>query len=839
MQRQQSLFQCWNLNEKASRPPSSSDQKPPPIETTSASNIKIDPSTAVVTPANEDEPLKKKASSPSSAKVIDLCSEDESSSSSPVPPGEATKKNDARRKASCLDIDDDECMIVEAPTPTIAAAAFSSTNNDNDLEIIGTTGQNALEDFPHARQDCVIFPMKNKANVIKYCKNCYCYICDINASDCTEWDSHCHAKKGDYRWEMKRKQARRKRKLEEGCSVPERSQNMFDFVRPVVERPATRPRRTRTQYWMLREMQRNVRREMQRHTSLEAQRVLSQLQRASRQPTIAPTIRIPKVSTNMWEQELRDERAEVLDEEVIEPPDGNAIDVSHVSVRGLLKQVSKNHSTVVVPPPEIFTTELRPYQKQSLSFMKNVESRFDRPVGWLASEVGMGKSAIVLALVASDKIAVPPRRSSSEVKTTVVLTSVSLMGQWEDEVKKHAPGLRVRRFHPPSRSKVSLDLANPSNLSQIETTDIILSTATFDWPLNVTLNYKFHRVVMDEAHLLGNTKTANLSWAKRLRANRKWCVTATPCTASILDLKSQMEFLGLTGAGPFKRAFDNLVDKNCAENNTDDAAFQEFVAIFSRHVTRHEQSQLVGGSRALQLPSKVSKVVTLKMSSNEKKCFEKNLKSIDSDRMQEYTQNGVAPFTLQQALVHPLSSDKLFTDEWNNSTKITALLQEMKVLQERDPNVRVVVFTQYSHTHRHVVRALEKFFLIPVVYQITGSTSSTNRDAAIRTFQGPRTYPAAMVVMMRSGSTGMTLTKASNLYLMEPSLDPATEIQAMGRINRLGQDRETEMKTFVFADSVEANIVALHKEIESGRIEMNKNKISGEAVKILTNGLSF
>lgn len=61
----------------------------------------------------------------------------------------------------------------------------------------------------------------------------------------------------------------------------------------------------------------------------------------------------------------------------------------------------------------------------------------------------------------------------------------------------------------------------------------------------------------------------------------------------------------------------------------------------------------------------------------------------------------------------------------------------------------------------------------------------------------------------------------------------------MGRINRLGQERNTEMTTFVFSESIEANIVALHKEIETGRIEMNNNKITGKAVKILTKDLSF
>jgi SNF2 family DNA or RNA helicase len=161
----------------------------------------------------------------------------------------------------------------------------------------------------------------------------------------------------------------------------------------------------------------------------------------------------------------------------------------------------------------------------------------------------------------------------------------------------------------------------------------------------------------------------------------------------------------------------------------------------------------------------------------------------------------------------------------------------MRRLQEQDRNLRAVVFTQYTHTHQQVVKALKQFFMIPVVYELTGSTSATDRDFAIRSFQGPRTFPAVFVVTLRAGSVGMTLTMASNLYLMEPSIDPAAELQAMGRIHRLGQDRAVEVKKFVFGDSVEANLLELHKEVQAGRVCIRNNFVPGPAVQILARGL--
>jgi SNF2 family DNA or RNA helicase len=70
-----------------------------------------------------------------------------------------------------------------------------------------------------------------------------------------------------------------------------------------------------------------------------------------------------------------------------------------------------------------------------------------------------------------------------KLKPTVILTSVSLMGQWEDECKKHAPGLVVKTFHSSrtkNRNNIShWQLRDTPSLNKI---DLIISTSTFNWP---------------------------------------------------------------------------------------------------------------------------------------------------------------------------------------------------------------------------------------------------------------------------------------------------------------------------------------------------------------------
>ena len=97
-----------------------------------------------------------------------------------------------------------------------------------------------------------------------------------------------------------------------------------------------------------------------------------------------------------------------------------------------------------------------------------------------------------------------------------------------------------------------------------------------------------------------------------------------------------------------------------------------------------------------------------------------------------------------------------------------------------EPQLRAVVFTQQLEVCDTCVRGLEQDGFD--VYQFTGSSDSNKRDAAIRNFQNTASQrPAVFVITLRSGNVGITLTAASRVYLLEPALDPAVEVQAAGK----------------------------------------------------------
>eukprot|EP00900_Chrysochromulina_parva_P019071 jgi/Chrpa1/27165/Chrysochromulina_OHIO_Genome00026591-RA len=90
-----------------------------------------------------------------------------------------------------------------------------------------------------------------------------------------------------------------------------------------------------------------------------------------------------------------------------------------------------------------------------------------------------------------------------------------------------------------------------------------------------------------------------------------------------------------------------------------------------------------------------------------------------------------------------------------------------------------------------------------------------------------------MVVTYQTAAVGITLTAASRVFLLEPSLDPAQEHQAAGRIHRLGQDKEVFIKRYAFRDSIEEAVIKLHEKIKSGDIKVRNGVFPKEAVELM------
>ena len=174
--------------------------------------------------------------------------------------------------------------------------------------------------------------------------------------------------------------------------------------------------------------------------------------------------------------------------------------------------------------------------------------------GVVCEEMGLGKTIEVIAVIAANRVPRPPLnqlvshggRIRHKSAATLVLVPPSLVGQWCEEFeRRHTGDLRVLKYYGNKR---------PTNVAEILSYDVVLTTFQVlvleMGSANSALDLiHWHRLVVDEGHILKNTGTEQVKKINRLQATNKWCLTGTPFSTSVVqEIQGYLEFLGLLPA---------------------------------------------------------------------------------------------------------------------------------------------------------------------------------------------------------------------------------------------------------------------------------------------------
>ena len=139
-------------------------------------------------------------------------------------------------------------------------------------------------------------------------------------------------------------------------------------------------------------------------------------------------------------------------------------------------------------------------------------------------------------------------------------------------------------------------------------------------------------------------------------------------------------------------------------------------------------------------------------------------------------------------------TQELFTrNSGTDFTKLNALKDDLASLRKTEPDLHAVVFTQQPLMYKRVVAMLQGAGYVTLGFCSADAVQA--RHKAIRDFQASvekrdPDVAKVFVVTTKIGNVGITLTAASRVYLLEPMLDPRDEMQAAGRIHRLGQTKD-------------------------------------------------
>jgi SNF2 family DNA or RNA helicase len=364
-----------------------------------------------------------------------------------------------------------------------------------------------------------------------------------------------------------------------------------------------------------------------------------------------------------------------------------------------------------------------------------------------------------------------------------------------------------------------------------------------------------------QSHTLPSVKTSQFVTVQSVRSTYRWAVTGTPFTSSVKELEAQAEFVGHWRGGAHLASWVARF-----ESSRGPGTMGDLCANLRRVMIRHTKEQQIAGGAALALPAQGITTHLLDMSAAERAEYDQAVAYEDA-RLEELSRTGAKARTLQQALrtrlqlcahVPPVveAAGGPPTRRPDECTKLLALREQLREKRRREPRAHAVVFTQHMETHAMIVRLLRADGF--AVLAFSGATSGHRRHECIRSFQkaldsGAAAAAAAeeeedvveeeeeedsgkakvFVITLSAGAVGITLTAADSVFLMEPCLDPATELQAAGRVHRLGQSRSITVHRFVFRNTVEQSVGELHDKIKAGAITVANNFFTAPAVKLL------
>jgi len=466
------------------------------------------------------------------------------------------------------------------------------------------------------------------------------------------------------------------------------------------------------------------------------------------------------------------------------------LEITGIDASGWLGELLDNavHASVapVATPPD-FVGELRPYQ--------------ERGVGWLgflgrlglgaclADDMGLGKTAQVIADLLADPTDTP----------TLVVCPVSVLGNWQRELARFAPSLRVMAHHGSGRFRDH----DETFAERIAAHDVVLTTYSLVYRDLEELNARtWGRLVLDEAQQVKNPATKQTRAVQRLRADRRIALTGTPVENRLSELWSIMHVLnpGLLGsARSFRERFAYPI-----EVDKDDEVTEMLRRVTGPFVLRRLKSDR---SIISDLPDKIEVTDRCLLTREQATLYQAVVDDllVRSEQADGIGRRGLVLaglMRLKQVCNHPAhfaSDGSALRGRSGKLARTEELLDELL-----DVGDKALCFTQFTEWGDRLQPYFEQRFGREVLW-LHGGVPRAKRDALVERFQS-NDGPPIFLVSLKAGGTGLNLTAASHVIHLDRWWNPAVEDQATDRAYRIGQQRSVVVHKLVSAGTVEERI---------------------------------
>ncbi len=479
----------------------------------------------------------------------------------------------------------------------------------------------------------------------------------------------------------------------------------------------------------------------------------------------------------------------------------------------LISQLAGQTEWPALTVPAGLQAELRAYQHDGFAWLTYLR-RFGLGA-CLADDMGLGKTVQFITYLLHLKETNQDQAAQTQFPSLLICPT-SVLGNWQKELTRFAPSLRVMLHYGGKR------LSGEEFAAEAVQADILLTsyaTATLDQEM--LKDFTWATICLDEAQNIKNAQTKQSSAVRSFPARHRIALTGTPIENRLSELWSIYDFMnpGFLGSPrSFNEQFAAPIEKERDEQRT--AELQRLVKPFM--LRRKKKDPAI----QLDLPDKNEMKTYIHLTAEQGALYDQSVNQL-MERMQKLEgieRKGaiLAALTqLKQLCDHPMlltkeplpepssaGESQLDTDSLIiRSAKLERLLAMVKELREEGE--RCLIFTQYIGMGQMLQLVLQQELQEPVLY-LNGSTSKTARDRMIDQFQS-QTLPAdeqpnVFILSIKAGGVGLNLTAANHVFHFDRWWNPAVENQATDRAYRMGQTRDVQVHKFISLGTLEERI---------------------------------
>ncbi|MFJ8637175.1 DEAD/DEAH box helicase [Streptomyces sp. NPDC093568] len=436
-----------------------------------------------------------------------------------------------------------------------------------------------------------------------------------------------------------------------------------------------------------------------------------------------------------------------------------------------------------VEQPAALAATLRDYQRRGLSWLARMTSL--GLGGCLADDMGLGKTITLIALHLhrqSDVASAGP---------TLVVCPTSLMGNWQREIERFAPGTRVRRFHGSRR-----------DLDTVADGEFVLTTyGTMRLDAGRLAEVPWGMVVADEAQHVKNPYSATARALRSIGARSRVALTGTPVENNLSELWAILDWTtpGLLGRlGTFRARYAQAV-----EGGQDPAAAERLARLVRPFLLRRRKSD---PGIAPELPPKTETDRAVSLTAEQAGLYEAVVRETlaEISAADSMARRGLIVKLLtglKQICNHPAQFLKEERPAIAGRSGKLELLDELldTILSEE---AGVLVFTQYVRMGRLIEEHLAARG-VPSQF-LHGGTPVAEREALVRRFQDGEV--PVFLLSLKAAGTGLNLTRAEHVVHYDRWWNPAVEAQATDRAYRIGQTRPVQVHRLIAEGTIEDRI---------------------------------